>query len=376
MKKFSFVIPTYNKGQILRNTLESINNQKGFERKDYEVIIIDDGSSNYEIESIKDMTRNFELKYIYLDRTPESCRSRTRNEGWKHADGDIVIFLDADTLVSENMLEETNRYFMQDMDIVLISGVLYTNEKVSFDDVKSGQIFKSYTFNKDRFDIMEHRHIIFSKNSYNAYSINMPYLLNYSVNIAVSKRSIEKVGGFDENFKGWGGEDNEFGYRLYKSGINTLINSKIHSVHQFHGNNNDYSTLKKKNDDRDKNIDYFSKKHPELKNIMNIFRNLDTKERENFYKIFELSPKCENIQKHLIKFVDSSMLEDIKFSINELSKKEENEIIIEDYLENTDLDIYIQLLRRTKGIVRYYPMSKKIDYEAAREYERTYGNIS
>jgi glycosyltransferase involved in cell wall biosynthesis len=45
-KRFSFVIPTYQNKNLIRNTLEALNRQKDFPYEDYEVIVVDDGSSD------------------------------------------------------------------------------------------------------------------------------------------------------------------------------------------------------------------------------------------------------------------------------------------------------------------------------------------
>ena len=43
--KFTVVMPTYNNRELLRNTLEALNYQEGYDENDYEVVVVDDGSS-------------------------------------------------------------------------------------------------------------------------------------------------------------------------------------------------------------------------------------------------------------------------------------------------------------------------------------------
>lgn len=63
--KYSFVIPTYNNRVLLKNTLEALNYQPGYGY--YEVIVVDDGSTDNSGEYIKGVNRNYDLKYFYLE---------------------------------------------------------------------------------------------------------------------------------------------------------------------------------------------------------------------------------------------------------------------------------------------------------------------
>ncbi len=65
-----------------------------------------------------------------------------------------------------------------------------------------------------------------------------------------------KVDGFDNNFIGWGCEDLDFGYRLYKNGCNFIKQNVIRSVHQEHPIN--YI------DRGQENIFYFTKKYESI----------------------------------------------------------------------------------------------------------------
>lgn len=87
----SVVIPVYNKGELFRKSLTSVLNQ-GFE--DYEVIIIDDGST----DNTKEITEQFQDERIRYYYQPNGGPARARNRAIRESRGRYIAFLDADDL--------------------------------------------------------------------------------------------------------------------------------------------------------------------------------------------------------------------------------------------------------------------------------------
>lgn len=112
--RFSVVIPVYNKEKYLKQTLDSVLNQT---MHDYEVIIVDDCSTDRSVEIAK-MYETDKRFHVYT-KINEGV-SATRNYGIRKAKGDYVCFLDADDLWLDTYLEETERLlkFYGDMDFV------------------------------------------------------------------------------------------------------------------------------------------------------------------------------------------------------------------------------------------------------------------
>ena len=96
--KLSFVIPAWNEEKLIGKTIESI--QLSVRKYDFEIIVADDASDDRTPEIARE-----------LGATVASCNNRqigpTRNDGAKVATGDIFIFVDADTIVSEAVVRET-----------------------------------------------------------------------------------------------------------------------------------------------------------------------------------------------------------------------------------------------------------------------------
>lgn len=104
MIKFSVVIPLYNKSAYITKTLNSIKNQNC---QDYEVIIVNDSSTDNSKEVVENFIEKLDLEIkskFKLFNKDNSGVSSTRNYGVKHSSYDYIAFLDADDYWEENHL--------------------------------------------------------------------------------------------------------------------------------------------------------------------------------------------------------------------------------------------------------------------------------
>ena len=99
MPKISVVIPLYNKGFIISETLNSVLAQTF---KDFEVIIVNDGSTDNGFEIVSQYTDN----RIRLYNQENKGAAAARNLGIEKATGELIAFLDADDYWYPNHLEE------------------------------------------------------------------------------------------------------------------------------------------------------------------------------------------------------------------------------------------------------------------------------
>ena len=99
----SVIMPTYNSLKILQKSLPAILTQKQTDDFDYEVILINDGSTDSTSLWLKTLSNN-RLKVINLKEN--KGRSIARNLGIKKAKGDIYLFLDSDVIASSNLIQE------------------------------------------------------------------------------------------------------------------------------------------------------------------------------------------------------------------------------------------------------------------------------
>lgn len=96
----SIVIPTYNDADNLKKALQSIHDQT---YADYQIIVIDDGSENSYKEIITQFKKTFPS--LYYERIAHGGANTARQRGAEVADGEFIIFWDADVLAQPNMLE-------------------------------------------------------------------------------------------------------------------------------------------------------------------------------------------------------------------------------------------------------------------------------
>jgi glycosyltransferase involved in cell wall biosynthesis len=104
--KISAIIPAYNEEKMIKDAILSLKEQQ-FPKKDFEIVVIDDGSSD----------RTSEIAKKYADKVVKQKNSGpyiARNRGAKIAKGEILVFIDADTRVEKNFFKEIMRTMMDE----------------------------------------------------------------------------------------------------------------------------------------------------------------------------------------------------------------------------------------------------------------------
>lgn len=100
---FSIVIPTYNRGYLIEPTINSILKSKN---KDFEIIIVDDGSTD-ETEQI---VEKFLSDRVFYHRKKNEERGAARNYGTRVARGKYINYFDSDDLMYVNHLSEAQNF--------------------------------------------------------------------------------------------------------------------------------------------------------------------------------------------------------------------------------------------------------------------------
>ena len=133
--KFTFIVPNYNKGLYIAECLNCIYNQT---YKNFEVIVIDDGSTD---DSLK------EIKKFPVDKLLNTNRQRAggaRNAGLKEVSGDYIIFLDSDDYLASS-------------DVLKKLATKITNEDVIFLDFTKKRLTGEFVYMTENDDPLDSR---------------------------------------------------------------------------------------------------------------------------------------------------------------------------------------------------------------------------
>lgn len=240
-ERVSIIIPVYNRKEILGKTLAGILHQT-YPLNLIEVIIADDGSSDNPKELIKKFSPYFNIKYIGQE--DKGFRAAAvRNLGVSIASHENLIFLDCDMLPLPNLVESMMRWLHISKNIILIGHRRF----VSTDDFTIDQCIDSIAPLIDLPDInsenkivkkgskgvtIDWREKIYSETNQLKTAGAHVFRTFCSGNVGFSKIVWDQIGGFDEDFNNWGGEDTEFGFRAYNNGFWFIPVEKALALHQ------------------------------------------------------------------------------------------------------------------------------------------------
>jgi hypothetical protein len=115
--KWSIVIPTYNRLPILQKCLDALESQTEYSEADienYEVVVVDDGSTDGTLEVLASQAARY--PHLKLLKQSHAGATSARNLGVKQAVGDTVVFIDSDMVVAPTFLAAHSRSLQQARD--------------------------------------------------------------------------------------------------------------------------------------------------------------------------------------------------------------------------------------------------------------------
>ncbi len=116
-RRVSVVINVYNEEESIRDCLNSLADQT---YSDFELIIVDDGSTDDTMDIVKDYSNILDMKTYY---TPHVGIKKARRKGIEETAGDYIIVIDADERLENDFLEEIVEPF-EDEDVGAVGGIL------------------------------------------------------------------------------------------------------------------------------------------------------------------------------------------------------------------------------------------------------------
>jgi len=212
--EISVIIPTYNRAEILKKCVNALFEQT-YSPEKYEIIIIDDGSTDKTSDTINNLISGAPINIIYK-KQPNKGPAAARNMGIKHASGKIVYFTGDDIIATQNLLEEHMRWHEANPqeNIAVLGYVTWSP------DLKISPFM--YWLENGGPQFCYHK-ITMKK------EVNYRYF--YTCNVSLKKKYLMENGLFDEEFQYAAFEDTELAYRLMKKGLRIFYNKKAVGYH-------------------------------------------------------------------------------------------------------------------------------------------------
>ena len=136
MPKISVIVPVYNTEKYIEKCLKSLDDQT---MKDFEVVIVNDGSKDESERAIKNYMRRTRMNIKYLKKENGGLAS-ARNYGVERASGKYISFLDSDDYLDKDTFYLLEQYIDKDIDLIKFK-MKTVNEKEEVIEKLDGPVF-------------------------------------------------------------------------------------------------------------------------------------------------------------------------------------------------------------------------------------------
>jgi len=216
--KLTVVVTTFNRAASLEKVLWSLNAQT---RLPDEVVVSDDGSSQDVHQSLKRYADSLSFDLVFVRQEDRGFRlARCRNNGVRAASGDYIVFLDQDIVATPGYLDLYARHAKPAEFLVAYPVMLdeRQSDALSLETIRRGDcavVASGDQLGKVRSQYRKDTFYRFLRRVSGRGS--RPKVRGGA--FGVSMADFARVNGFDENYVGWGAEDDDLGRRLYKAGV-------------------------------------------------------------------------------------------------------------------------------------------------------------
>ena len=207
---FSIIIPVYNRPDEVAELLESLTKQIF---KDFEVIVVEDGSSVLSEKVSRNYMGLLNLKYFYKENTGPGL---SRNYGMQKAGGNYFIILDSDVVLPENYMQTVHNELSKD-----------------FTDAFGGPDAAAPDFSPIQKAINYAMTSWLTTGGIRGKGQKLDKFYPRSFNMGISKKVFQQTGGFSAMRYG---EDIDLSIRMMKAGFRTKLLSKAFVYHKRRNN--------------------------------------------------------------------------------------------------------------------------------------------
>jgi GT2 family glycosyltransferase len=208
--RFSIIIPVYNRPDEIKELLSSLTRQT---YTDFEVIIVEDGSSVSSEKDIPEFKKTLNIKYFKKE---NSGPGLSRNYGMQRAEGNYFIILDSDVIVPENYMQ-----------------IIYDELTNKYVDAFGGPDEAAKTFSPVQKAINYAMTSFLTTGGIRGKGNRLEKFHPRSFNMGISKKVFNKTGGFSSIRYG---EDIDLSIRIMKEGFATALFKKAFVYHKRRNN--------------------------------------------------------------------------------------------------------------------------------------------
>ena len=211
---FSIIIPVYNKANHIQATIQSVLMQTF---QDFEIIVIDDGSTDESRNKIEKISED----RIQIYNIKNQGVSHARNYGIAKSTSDLIVFLDADDLWRNNHLENLKELYTAFPNCGLYAtAYLKKNKKVLIPST-----YKNIPPTENWMGIVE--------NYFESSTVNS---IAWTSAVMVPKSTFKTVGNFNETITLGAGEDTDLWIRIALK-YPVAFSAKVTAIHNLHSDN-------------------------------------------------------------------------------------------------------------------------------------------
>ncbi len=228
------LMSTYERPEHLRRALLSVALQEGVEGR-IELVVTDDGSTDETPRIVEEFARDVPFRVGFTTHEHSVFRlSRCRNEGVRASTAPYLLFLDGDCILPPDHVREHLAH--RRPNTVMAGDCCRLDEasslRVTADVVRTGE-YRQWAPAEELWRL---RKIDRSSRFYRLIRHpTKPKLIGN--NVGIWRRDYERINGYDENFEGWGCEDDDLRHRLRRAGIGVAsILRWTYTYHLWHPN--------------------------------------------------------------------------------------------------------------------------------------------
>lgn len=259
--RFSVIIPTYNRADKLDRCLAALAHQI-FSHDGYEVIVVDDGSTDKNLSAVLEKWHHRLSLHVFHQKN--QGQGIARNLGIRHAKGELIVFLGDDIIVTSTFLhihDEMHRSHASAKHPIGVLGKILWDPDLPhtpfMDWVTNGSSilgrFGGHQFAYEKLDRGQQPDFNFF----------------YTSNLSLSRTLLQKA-SFDPDFRKYGWEDIELGYRLQKDYAFQLLYAP--KAIAYHDHLLTEKTLVPRMEAIGRSAVFFHQKHPELRKVPTGFK--------------------------------------------------------------------------------------------------------